>query len=72
MNEHDLANFFTPPDDLDHYRELVRSDKVSITISRDEAAAAICAYDYGVENLEGEPQHQLDCLLASIKEQIHP
>ncbi len=58
---------------LSHYREILPNDKkVSVMLTKDEMAAILQAYDYGVDNMTEEGREQLEQVVNSLKFQIHP
>lgn len=58
---------------LTHYRNLVPPEhKVTVTLTRDEMAAILQAYDYGIDNCSDEGRQHLEQAINSLKFTIYP
>lgn len=69
--ESDIASLFSPKG-LDYYRDLTREMRCSISVTRDESAAVLKAYDRGVDILNQEELQLLNAVIAKLKDVIHP
>ena len=56
----------------DYYHILPSEKSVTVTLSRDEMAAILQAYDYGINACDDEGKRYLDCVITKIKQTIHP
>lgn len=59
---------------LDYYREMTRDQKCSVSLTGDESAVVLKAYDYGVLALcfNEEERLLLDAVISKLKDIIHP
>jgi hypothetical protein len=59
--------------ELDYYEQFLPSKlNFSVTLSREEAAVVLKAYDHGISSLKLEEVALLDKVLAELKNGIHP
>lgn len=59
--------------ELDYYEQFLPSTlNFSVTLSREEAAVVLKAYDHGVSSLKPEEVTLLDKVPAELKNGIHP
>jgi hypothetical protein len=64
--------FLANPTGLDYYREMTRDQQCSVSLTGDESAVVLKAYDYGVPCLNQEEKLLLDGVITKLKEIIHP
>lgn len=58
---------------LTHYRNLVPTEQqVTVTLTRDEMAAILQAYDYGIDNCNNESRQHLEQAINSLRFEIYP
>lgn len=63
-----LDALFEKPD----YSGVARSCRCVIDLTAEESAAILLAYDRGLDALDDTARHQLDQVIASLKDQIWP
>ncbi len=56
----------------EHYRNLAQGGQRTIETTQEEEAAVLHAYDGGVEALSSDERHQLDRVIAKLKDEIWP
>lgn len=64
--------FLSNPTGLDYYREMTRDQKCTVSLTGDESALVLKAYDYGVPCLNQEERLLLDAVISKLKDVIHP
>lgn len=58
---------------LSYYCKLLPAEQsVTVTLTRDEMAAVLQAYDYGVDNCDSEGKQHLEQVINSLKDKIYP
>lgn len=61
-----LDALFEKPD----YAGVARPCRCTIDLTAEESAAILHAYDRGIDALDSEARHQLDRVIAALKDQI--
>lgn len=63
----DFAALFTP--NPGQYAHIAKDCEITIKLTAEESAALMQAYDYGLDLL-GDRSHQINAVIAKIKDQI--
>jgi len=58
--------------DANHYRHIARSGNYEIELDVKHSCAVLKAYDYGVDTLSSRELHDLDMVIAKLKDEIWP
>jgi len=56
-----------------HYLDLpISGGKVTVDLSKDESCVVLMAHDHGVGSLDESERHELNRIIAKLKDQIWP
>lgn len=69
--DEDQLRLFAVANLTDYYHILPSEKSVMVTLSRDEMAAILQAYDYGINACDDEGKRYLDSVITKIKQTIH-
>jgi len=68
MKSEALNALFGKPD----YSHIARDTVATVSITAAEMAALLEAYDRGIDQLDEQASHDLDTLIAKLKDEVHP